>query len=177
MAVMSLLYDVACSENRKIASLSQWMDFLAGSVPLAANSTQQIDALFRAMIRHRPANGRPLGDPGGRPIALHMGREKGFLGLGGRRVSRGWGRRWKLMLDLLYLLSLMSLRAEDFVGDSEEFPTASAPDTPSSITSRGPIPKPSQTGWHPKHRYCPNHYVHVANPSWESALTLRRPCP
>lgn len=77
------------------------------------------------------------------------------------------------MLDLLYLLSLMSLRAEDFVRDSEEFPTTSAPDTFPSITSRGPVPKASQTGWHPKHRYCANQYVHVGNPSGETTLTLR----
>ena len=47
-----------------------------------------------------------------------MGWEKRFLGLGVRRVSGGGCRRWKLMLDLLYLLSLMSLRSEDFVRDS-----------------------------------------------------------
>ncbi|MDQ0634311.1 hypothetical protein QFZ40_002220 [Arthrobacter pascens] len=50
--------------------------------------------------------------------------EKRFLGFGGRRVSRGCCRRWKLVLDPLYLLSLMGLRAEDFVRDSEEFPAA-----------------------------------------------------
>jgi hypothetical protein len=72
------------------------------------------------------------------------------------------------MLDLLYLLSLMSLRAEDFIRDSEEIPTTSAPDSSSSITSRGPVPNASQTGWHPEHRYRPNQYVHVGNPSGEA---------
>jgi hypothetical protein len=66
------------------------------------------------------------------------------------------------MLDLLYLLRLMSLRTKNFVRNSEEFPTTSAPDTSSSISSRGPVPDASQTGWHPKHRYCPNQYVHAA---------------
>lgn len=75
------------------------------------------------------------------------------------------------MLDLLYLLSLVSLRAEDFVRNSEEFPTTSAPNTSSSIPSRGPVPNASQAGWHPQHRYCPNQYVHAVNPSEESTLT------
>jgi hypothetical protein len=77
------------------------------------------------------------------------------------------------MLDLLYLLSLMSLRAEDLIRDSQEFPTASTLDTFSSIPSEGPVPNPGQASWHSKHGYCPNQYVHAGKPSPESMRVLR----
>jgi hypothetical protein len=72
------------------------------------------------------------------------------------------------MLDLLYLLCLMSLRTKNFVRNSEEFPTTSAPDTSSSISSGGPVPDARQSGWRSKHRYCPNQYVHAGNPIGEA---------
>jgi hypothetical protein len=78
------------------------------------------------------------------------------------------------MLDLLYLLSLMSLWAEDLIRDSQEFPAASTLNTFSSISSEGPIPNPGQASWHSKHGYCPNQYVHAGKPSPESSRVLRR---
>lgn len=87
----------------------------------------------------------------GLDVAVGIGLEKRCLRLGVRRVSRGGCRRWKLMLNLLYLLSLMGLRPEDFVRDSEEVSTHTALDTFSPIPSGGPVPKRSQTGWHPEY--------------------------
>jgi hypothetical protein len=52
------------------------------------------------------------------------------------------------MLDHLYLLSLMRMRAEDFIRYSEKFSTTPAFDALSSIPSRGPYPDARQPGWH-----------------------------
>jgi hypothetical protein len=55
------------------------------------------------------------------PLAVGLASDDslGSLEPGGRRVSKRRGRRWEFMLDLLYLLSLMGLRAEDFIRYSE----------------------------------------------------------
>jgi hypothetical protein len=60
--------------------------------------------------------------------------------LGGRRLSGRRGRRRKFMLNVLDLLSLMRLWAEDFIRYSEQFSTSPAFDALSSIPSRGPYP-------------------------------------
>jgi hypothetical protein len=59
------------------------------------------------------------------------------------------------MLNLLDLLSLMRLGAEDFIRDSERISATSAPSAAPSIRSRRPVPNGRQTSWHTEYRQRP----------------------
>ena len=79
------------------------------------------------------------------------------------------------MLNLLDLLSLMRLGAEDFIRDSEQLSATSAPSAVPSIPSRRPVPNGRQTSWHTEYRQRPNQEVHGGNHSCQGMPLFRTP--